>query len=233
MIADVHSHLLCGMDDGARTPEESRKGLCYLSAIGVRYLAFTPHFYPAQTSISRFLSHREKAAAEIAAFPELKNFSVNFGAEVYLTEALFNHEKIERLCYSGTDLLLTELDFSEHFNRSQEKRLDRLVANYSVTPVLAHIDRYPFIMRDGGVRRFLRDMGCLFQFNPSVKLGFFETRHFYKLLEEGGVDCLGLDLHRAFPPERIAKENTEKWNRRVPGSVREDPERFFPPKKEE
>ena len=43
---DLHTHLLCGVDDGARSPEEMYAMLDMAYEDGTRAMCLTPHFSP-------------------------------------------------------------------------------------------------------------------------------------------------------------------------------------------
>lgn len=195
MTADIHSHILCGIDDGARTLSDTKRALQGFSRAGITHLALTPHFYPTQKGLETFLSDRQRAYESLKTLPEAKDFTFSLGAEVYLTETLFNHKDLKCLCFSGTDLMLTELVTERRFSFSTEKRLLRLIQEHHVTPVLAHIDRYPFLYRNSALLFRLLKMGCLFQVNLEAFSSFFSGRRMLRLAQEGLVHFLGEDVH--------------------------------------
>ena len=41
---DIHTHILPGVDDGSKSPEESREMLQMAYDQGVRHIVATPHF---------------------------------------------------------------------------------------------------------------------------------------------------------------------------------------------
>ena len=59
-FCDLHSHILPGMDDGCKTPEESVEALRLSYAQGVRAIFATPHYYPVET-VENFLARRQEA----------------------------------------------------------------------------------------------------------------------------------------------------------------------------
>lgn len=197
MFADVHSHVLFGIDDGARDSKETRKLLVQLRQAGTTHLALTPHYYPYKKSIHSFVEKREQAFRAFMTLPEAQNFVFSLGAEVYLSETLLNNEDVLPLCYSGTRFMLTELEYSSYFTDAAKYRLLRLVEDFGVTPVLAHIDRYPFLWKNLELLKELKRMGCRFQVNLSALKGFFSRKQFIKLYENGFLDFLGEDVHRS------------------------------------
>ncbi len=194
MRTDIHSHLLPGIDDGAADLAASRRGLSALTSVGITHLALTPHFYPMHTSFSHFLERREGAWQKLQTVPEAKNFVFSLGAEVYFTENLFNHHDLSSVCYRGTRLMLTELETKDHFTPVMEKNLICLIEDYGITPVLAHIERYPFL-HDRGLLSELRRMGCMFQLNLECFSSFLFRKKWIGLAETYVPVFLGQDVH--------------------------------------
>lgn len=195
MFADVHSHVLYGIDDGARSVKEMQLNLQLLRRGGVTHLALTPHYYPYKGSIRSFLERRDRAFQTLKILPEAQNFTFTLGSEVYLGETLFNNESLLPLCYEGTRFMLTELEYATYFTDAAKYRLLRLIDDFNIVPVLAHIDRYPFLWRDMKVLKDLKRMGCRFQVNLSALRGCFSRWRAIKLFENGYVDFLGEDVH--------------------------------------
>ena len=191
----------------------SRSILKGLKEAGVKRLALTPHFYPAKNSISHFLRSRAEAFEVLLALPEAKEFSFLLGAEVYLTETLFNSSDLSALCYEGTDRILVEPAERDGFTAALRDRLERIVSSYSLTPVIAHIDRFPYLFRSRKNLAELREMGCLFQMNASSLFSFGTSFTCRRLLKGGWVDFLGNDLHRPIPNPAKFSAQLEKLHR--------------------
>ena len=206
MLADVHSHILSGIDDGARDVKETESLLTLLKRGGVTHLALTPHYYPYKGSIASFLERRNSAFQQLTELPTAKNFTFSLGAEVYLSETLFNNESLIPLCYEGTRYMLTELEYSSYFTDATKYRLLRLIEDFGVIPVLAHIDRYPFLWKDLQLLEMLRRMGCCFQINLSSLCGFFSRHRALKLFKFGFVDFLGEDVHHSVLPAKTKRK---------------------------
>lgn len=200
MFADVHSHILFGIDDGARSLENAQQILQGLHESGITHLAFTPHYYPYKRSIDSFVARRDQAFQAIMNLPEAERFVFTRGAEVYLSETLLNNSSLMPLCYSGTRYMLTELEYNSYFTDSMKYRLLRLIEDFNVIPILAHIDRYPFLWKNVDLLGQLRKMGCCFQVNFSALQGYFSRRRAVRLYELGLLEFLGEDVHRTVIP---------------------------------
>ena len=219
MRADIHSHILPGIDDGARHFSESEAILRRLKEDGITHLAFTPHFYPAHDGIEKFLSRRKASAKRLSESPLFGDFTVAFGAEVYLTEALFNHEGIQRLSYGNTHFILTELEYGVPYGKGVERKLERLINDLSLIPVLAHVERFPDLLNHPERVAYLREMGCLCQVNLEDFGSLFKKRKMMRLVQEGMVDYLGGDIHRTVIPEAARKKILLDLERSAPGFV--------------
>lgn len=216
MFADVHSHLLYALDDGARSAEESRALLSRLHQNGVTHLALTPHYYPYRRSVSSFLQRRAEAFEAFSALPETKDFTFALGAEVYLSETLLNNEDLSVLCYGKTNLMLTETEYSSVFTDSTRFLLLRLTQDYGIRPVLAHIDRYPYLWRNEACLRDLEEMGCLFQINFSALTSYWKRRRALQLYRKGLVHFVGEDVHREVVSRSLREKVLNKMEQSCP-----------------
>jgi protein-tyrosine phosphatase len=82
---------------------------------------------------------------------------------------------------------------------------DRTAVNYGVSPVLAHIERYPRLLGSEGLLSELMEIGCYMQVNLSsfTEGGGSTRKRLFRLLADGYISFIGTDCHRmAFrPPE--------------------------------
>ena len=202
MRTDVHSHLLPKIDDGAENEARSRALLEGMQKEGLTHLALTPHFYPYREAPSHFLEKRERAWKAFSSFSQGAGVCFSLGAEVYLTETLFNAEDLRPLCYENTELILTELPLEDHLTDRSRLLLRRLVHDRGMTPVIAHVDRYPYLVKSPWILEELAELGCLFQWNRESLLPYFSRRRVRELFREGFVHFFGGDVHRDLLPEK-------------------------------
>ncbi len=220
LSVDVHSHLLPGIDDGCQSLAQSQRLLQHLAAQGMRCLALTPHYFSYEQSVSSFLRRREKAMQSLLSLPEAAAFRFILGAEVYFTRGLFQCEDMSSLCYEGTDRMLIELETdSDRMTSGVLHRLERLVTEFEITPVLAHAERYPYLL-DATLLRELREMGCFVQVNLSSFAPFFLRRKLLSLTKKGLVDFLGEDIHRAVCDQAKKESLLRNIERKDPAFLR-------------
>lgn len=65
-MIDIHTHILHGMDDGARDVKTSLTLLRMETVQGVDTVILTPHFYRDREEPAHFLARREKVARALA-----------------------------------------------------------------------------------------------------------------------------------------------------------------------
>lgn len=196
-FADIHNHMLFGVDDGARSEAEMYRLIDASYADGVRHLCFTPHYHPGY-----FGDHQEQisGAFELAAAHAARSCP---GLRLYLG----NEIRYERSCIEwlekercrtlgGTRFLLVDFLYPE----PAEHILDAMlrVLNAGFTPVLAHVERYEKFHRDLREINRLKSRGVILQVDaqsPLGVLGHGAKVRSRRLLEAGAVDLIASDAH--------------------------------------
>lgn len=197
--ADMHSHLLPGLDDGAESVEESVELLRAMEALGYRKLVMTPHimgdFYRnTPEEVHAALGKLKVAAAKAGCGLELA-----CAAEYYLDESLTRKLAAgEQLLSFGDEkrYLLFETSYiNEPFNL-QEAVFELKAAGYQ--PVLAHPERYTYLYGRFAELEKIRESGVLLQLNLNSLVGYYSSgakRVAEKLIDAGMVDFAGTDAH--------------------------------------
>lgn len=198
--ADIHCHMLYGVDDGARDRREMLKMLDMSYSDNVRVLCVTPHFAPghfgdnASGSQKIFSELREYASSK---YPDLKLF---MGNELFYRKgsaSWIDDGHCKTLGGSNSVLVDFREDASQEFVSEGLHRI--LTAGYR--PVLAHLERYADIFKGGLelIRSFKVD-GVMLQADAGAFLGDFgfsvKTRA-NKLLKAGLLDVISSDAHHA------------------------------------
>lgn len=147
-MIDLHTHILCGMDDGAQNSRVSLQMLRQQQEQGVDTVVLTPHFYRHRESLQEFLERREHAMERLerrlSELPEAERETLPrmiLGAEVAWVPNLADCSQLERLCPNNSGYLLLELPYARWDSRLVDQIYDLMTAT-GLTPVLAHLDRY-------------------------------------------------------------------------------------------
>jgi protein-tyrosine phosphatase len=201
---DCHTHILPGIDDGASTLEESKKMLTSLYEQGVTTVCLTPHFYHNDETLAQFLEKRDEAFAQVNSFSQELGITLIPASETYFTDSLFHISDLSPLCLDGKRYLLLEFPYHYDFSRRHMEKIQKLIVNRNVRPVLAHIERYTNLFKKVLLIDELIDMGCFMQVNmSSLYDGFFNRQRILKYIKNGQVHLLGTDCHNmeSRPPD--------------------------------
>lgn len=204
-FTETHCHILPGIDDGSPDVETSLKMIAKLQDQGAEAIICTPHYYSDCLSLDDFLAKRDAAYNKLKAALPPGSPRILLGAEVYISKYLFGNEKLERIKIEGTDYALIEHSFREEFSQNAYNRLISLICDWGVTPILAHIERYPALMGSSKTLDELLELGCIAQVNIS---SFADSQRkvkkkLFKYLEAGKITLIGSDCHnlKARAPE--------------------------------
>lgn len=171
-LTDIHCHLLPGIDDGARNIEISLQLLEAEYNSGVRQIVFTTHFDCEKTDLDLFLDKRKRAFDSVLEtikreHPEWDDLQLGLGAEVKYSPNL-PELPLEQLCLGQTRFLLLELPF--HMFPAYFESTIRQIIMSGITPILAHIERYSYVLSDPPVLCDWIDEGVLMQMNAETFL---------------------------------------------------------------
>ena len=199
---DFHTHILPGIDDGAKDIEETKGLLQSLKKQGVSTVVLTPHYYSHKISAEDFLQKR------IAAYEKVINeiesdMTFVLGSESYLTRYFFYNDEISPFCVNEKLYLLVELAYDTEFRKDTLSQFEQILDDYGKIPVLAHLERYPYLIKNKSLIQYLVDMGCLMQTNLKSIHKPFLSRKLLKLMKENLVHVVGTDCHNLTqrPPE--------------------------------
>lgn len=196
-MLDLHTHLLPCVDDGCKSADEALELMARLESIGFDSIVLTPHFYPSRETSKNFILRRDSAMSALKEHCDGKNITV--ACECYLNEYLFNCEDITPLCIidGGKKYLLIELSYSNMDRKRMLRLCEKVIVTYGVTPVLAHIERYPYIIKNEEFFKKFIEAGCLCQVNMKSFCSLFRRKRLAYYVEKGYITFIGSDTHRS------------------------------------
>ena len=165
-MIDLHTHILPGIDDGAKDETTSLRMLQMQQREGVDRLFLTPHFDCRRTTLADFLSARQEAferltrAAAGTSVPAMK-----LGVEVHFSPELMEQD-LTKLTLGGSEYLLLELSHRRYpavLEQAVEAMLDA-----GITPILAHVERFTYFAQHPELLVDLIDRGALAQVSADV-----------------------------------------------------------------
>ena len=195
--ADMHSHLLPGIDDGAPDVATSIELINGLTQLGFKKLITTPHImqdmYP--NTRDNILRQCEIVKERL----ELEGIDVGIGAaaEYFLDDNLKRLlAEREPLLTIGDNLVLVEFSMASEPIAFKELLFEMQMQNYQ--PVIAHPERYVYHERNKEFFEDLKIAGYLFQLNIMSLAGAYGksvnelARYFIK---HQYYELAGTDLH--------------------------------------
>ncbi|MFV8270486.1 tyrosine-protein phosphatase [Flavobacterium sp. GT2N3] len=193
---DIHSHLLPGIDDGAKTFEDTLRLTKALKNIGVSEFITTPHIiqYVYDNTQEQILETKATTVLEL----EKNNISVPFNAaaEYLMDDQFVKLFKSHNLLTLKDNYVLVEMSYINPPIQLYAIIFDLQVAGY--IPVLAHPERYLFYHKNFNEYHKLKRAGCLFQLNLLSVVGYYGkgiTTIAEQLLQKGMYDYVGSDVH--------------------------------------
>jgi protein-tyrosine phosphatase len=196
-LIDLHAHILPGLDDGARTMDESREMARLASSEGVTAIAATPHV---RSDFPTTVEQMERAVEALNRDFAKKRIDVTVlhGGEIDLERlSTMTAEEIERFSLAQTGrYLLIEVP-STGWPLYLDRRVFEL-RSAKVTPILAHPERNGEVRRNAAPLAAAASAGALVQVTAASldgRLGRRVKQACERLLELELVHMLASDAH--------------------------------------
>lgn len=197
-FCDIHTHVLPGVDDGAKNWDICLEMIDRAWEGGVRQIIATPHYLPWQKKENKpeqliwLCKEAEDKARKELGHP----IRIYPGQEIYYHADL--EEKLRRgeiLTLAGSRYILVECALEIPY-RELLQAVMRLRAQ-SYQPILAHVERYN-CLRNPEHLQSIREAGAMLQINvQSVNGGLLDkdTRWCKKQLLDGQIHFIASDMH--------------------------------------
>lgn len=194
---DMHSHLLPGIDDGAKNIEESIELIREMYSMGYRKIITTPHV---MSDYYRNTPEIIKSKLDIVR-EELKRQNINItfeaSAEYNLDDGFEPIISNGQLIPFGNNYILFELPFMQEPRNLQEIIFKMQTSGFK--PILAHPERYEFWHRNFEKYEELKSKGVLLQLNLLSLTGYYNPnvkKIAERLVDSNLIDFVGTDCHR-------------------------------------
>ena len=212
-LVDFHSHLVPGVDDGARDLGEAVRGVEMLAAEGVRHILTTPHLDASVIArpelFERLQREVEDAWFEVvdACVDRDPPMSFHLGREILLdtTSPLLSDPRVR---LNGGPYVLVEFPRLNLPPGSED-----VIAHVSALgyrPVIAHVERYLYQGEPASLWHEWRQAGAALQVNSASYVGRYGAAAralAWEALGLGWVDLAASDFHaRGRPWIRQARE---------------------------
>lgn len=191
---DMHNHLLWGLDDGAKSFEETMLLCEMMQELGVTSAITTPHIYPGLWNND--IQGIEKVYANYKSQSNdtfIKDVSSEYLADIHL-ESLLATNSLKPLC---KNYLLIEFSYLAPPNNLIMETLFKLkLKGYKL--ILAHPERYLYWKNSPSAFERFKEFEIHFQINTLSLLGHYGgdvKKLAEKLLEKEFYDFIGTDTH--------------------------------------
>ncbi|WP_338408272.1 CpsB/CapC family capsule biosynthesis tyrosine phosphatase [uncultured Flavobacterium sp.] len=193
---DIHSHLLPGIDDGARHFEDSLRLTRSLQSFGIAQFITTPHIIHHVWDNTGATIKLKEAATVLELEKHQITIPFRAAAEYMMDDHFVELFKKGDVLTLKANYVLVEMSYINPPIHLYEILFDLQVAGY--IPVLAHPERYLFYHNNFEEYLKLKRAGCLFQLNLAAVVGYYGeeiTKVAEKLLQKGMYNFVGSDVH--------------------------------------
>ncbi|WP_158967140.1 tyrosine-protein phosphatase [Paraglaciecola sp. L3A3] len=199
-MIDIHSHILPGVDDGARTLDEALDMLRMSVDTGVTVQVLTPHIH-----FGRFENQRADLQQRFTIFQEQVDeanikIGLQLGSEVRISSEIMQlvaQDAIPTLgVYNGKKTFL--LEFPRIEVPVGYENLVKWLINKNYLPIIVHPERNQTFVRKPQKLEVLTNMGCPLQITASSLTGQFgeeAQQNAEQLLQQGAVSAIASDCH--------------------------------------
>ena len=191
---DMHSHVLPGIDDGAKNPEESIALIRKMMELGIRKIIATPHIMADYYRNTPETINGALALLKAELAKEKIDIEIEAAAEHYFDETFEDRVNNGELMIMGDNYVLFEFSFINQPPNTIP--VVQRLRDLGYKPILAHPERYPYLEIDQ--LKTLHDWGLLFQINTISLTGYYgkETKKAAEnLIDNQLVDFISSDMH--------------------------------------
>jgi protein-tyrosine phosphatase len=192
---DIHNHLLAGIDDGAKTIEETNRLITRMKGINIAGAIATPHtFYGLWNNTTSSIKNAYNIAKETNSND---SFLRGYASEYLLDSTLITRINEENLLCLKDNYVLVELDLFNNPINLYEMLFELKIKDYKV--IIAHPERYMYFHNSMAKFSKLKEFGVYFQLNLLSLTGFYGKevqKVAERLLENNLYDFTGTDIHR-------------------------------------
>ena len=194
-FVDIHSHILPGIDDGAKNIDESLSLISEMKKIGYSKIFGTPHIYPGV--YNNDYEDIKTSYDSLKSCLKDREMNLEYASEYMLDDTLFRKIDDKSLLTIKNNYVLVELGFI-----SPPPNLDeiifRLILNGYI-PIIAHPERYLYFNNNFNKFYNLKKKGCRFQLNILSITGYYGNivlEMSKKLIDNQIIDYVASDIHR-------------------------------------
>ncbi|KPM33859.1 Capsular polysaccharide synthesis enzyme Cap8C Manganese-dependent protein-tyrosine phosphatase [Croceitalea dokdonensis DOKDO 023] len=214
---DIHNHILPGIDDGAKSANDSLQLVKMFREFGVTDFICTPHImHNYYDNTPKTIKKAFKKVKKVITEEGFTGIKISFAAEHMIDD------NFEQILQNGNALplnsnhILIEMSYLQP-SINFDSALD-LINEKQLFSVFAHPERYQYLNKNQGQYSALKAKGIKFQLNM-LSLGGYYGKEVQKtaqtLLKNGFYDFIGSDAHgkrHLFGLSKLTLEQRNKKN---------------------
>ena len=197
LAVDMHSHLIPGIDDGAKNMDETIAMLAKFEALGYKKVITTPHVYSdcyrnTPETILGGLKNVQQTAKDLGLTIEIEA-----AAEYYCDEYFLDLIEKKELLSIDNKYVLMEFSFHAEMDNWREFVFGVRAAGY--TPIIAHFERYMYWIGSTKVAQEMVELGAKLQLNYNSLAGHYGPsikKQAELLISNNLISFLATDCHR-------------------------------------
>lgn len=193
---DIHSHILPGIDDGAKTIADSENLMHHMLDFGFKKAIATPHTMHAVWNNTKESIQQTTARVKKELPTESNRLALDCASEYFMDIEFLNLFQKEELLTLKDNYVLVEMSYLNAPLQLYDILFELQLKGYQ--PVLAHPERYTFYHNNFKEYEKLKKAGCLFQLNLLSSVGYYGkevSKIADKLLAQELIDYVGSDIH--------------------------------------
>ncbi|KZL89714.1 tyrosine-protein phosphatase [Clostridium magnum] len=223
-MIDIHSHILPRIDDGAKDIDTTLNMLQIAIDNGTAKIVATPHYRTGY--FENTYEDVKKAVDEVNSviIDKAMDIQVVIGQEIFLdNHTMGNYKKEVVGCIGNTEYMLIELSMDVLPKNAIDIIYELKLKG--IRPIIAHPERYNYIIEKPSIINDFIEEGCLFQINGGSITGLFGKKvqkTSEVLIQHGVCDFIASDAHstgRRCPGINEAFKVLESLNRDLAKSV--------------
>ncbi len=198
LVADMHNHLIPGIDDGSTDLESSIVMIRAMHHLGYRKFVATPHVqWEMFKNTHEIIENGAALVRGRLLETEMKDVEFRGAAEYFLDEHV--DELLEKnipLLTIYKNMVLVEFSFIRQPMDLKDKLFQLQIKGYQ--PIIAHPERYLYFGANKKVYDELHDIDCIFQLNLLSLCGYYGKKQeelAQYLIKKKYVSLLGSDIH--------------------------------------
>ncbi|MCG1036545.1 tyrosine-protein phosphatase [Polaribacter sargassicola] len=214
---DIHSHLLPGIDDGAKDLDTSIALILKMQSYGIKNFITTPHvlgdLYP---NTPKIINNKLEELKNELKNRNIKDINIRAAAEYMMDENFSNLLQNKDLLTLKDNYILVEMSYLSAPINLFDILFEIQLKGYK--PVLAHPERYLFYHNNMNTYNKLKTSGCLFQLNLlslTEHYGKNVQKISNKLLDQNMYDFVGTDTHHIHHLNTLKNICTKKTLKKI------------------